>query len=57
MKTLQNDLMQPEYGLPFSSLAERVGISQPAVQKMASGKLAEAKMVEIARALKVDLNG
>ncbi|HEJ9227976.1 TPA: helix-turn-helix transcriptional regulator [Klebsiella oxytoca] len=40
--------------LSQAQLAERVGISQPAVQKMASGKTTGSrKMVEIARALNV----
>lgn len=41
-------------GLSQAQLAERVGISQPAIQKMTSGKTSGSrKMVELARALGV----
>lgn len=42
-------------GMSQGQLAEKVGISQPAIQKMTSGKTnGSRKMVELARALSVD---
>ena len=41
-------------GLSQGQLAERVGLSQPAIQKMTSGKTnGSRKMVELSRALSV----
>lgn len=57
MKTFAERLVSAmaESGISQAQLAELVGISQPAIQKMTSGKTAGSrKMVEISRALGVN---
>lgn len=57
MKTFSDRLIaaMSEAGLSQAQLAEMVGLSQPAIQKMTSGKTSSSrKMVELAHALSVD---